>query len=700
MSFSRSANPVWLFVDLQGGQLNDEYYFFTLSNTFPYVPVVIYQDPEGTIPWSDPIEFLPNGTLPDNMYFNDALTYRLEVRHGNTQADQLIYLIENYEPNGQGGGTPSVINLTDENQITNPQFQTINFVSPLTITSAGTYDVAPGWSLALTGAGTTVLTQIISTANQNTATDPVPPYALEINNSGWTTAILYQRFNNLAAIYSNTNISMMITALSNDGLPRAVSLVYAPKAPGVAVSIATENLNTANYTVIQGAVPIPTDSGNTNANNTAYVDMQIILPPTGILNISNVQVVGQDVPLPVTYNEDTIERQHDHLFHYYENSILIRPKNTMITGWNFSLNPYQFNDTAITTIGAQIQYIADQTILYQEGTSLLRTGHSQISYNNELQVLPVTSATPTRFAMIQYVAPQTVMPYWGFKVSSFVRAQLFTSHATSMRIKMRLIYKAGLPNSLSSTDPIVSWPSNSDPVFAAGWTAIAPLNDPVYTMDNFSGSIEDFTTFVFNSFQLPPCADINQTLGVVIYTMDNLNTTAPVDTILFDTISLVPNEFAIDTQPQTFDQVLRECQFYFEKSYNNADIPGKVTAISQLYRQQGVIYASTVYNSYATPFDFEYNTVKRATPIVALWSPSNLNANAYVDVNVYANGAPSSNITVALATYWNQSIVGTKGVQFLPTSTNTIVSSAAVPSTAPASAGVYFHYSANSLLGL
>jgi hypothetical protein len=64
MTIGRSYNPIWSFVDLNGLQLDSSYYLFTLQNTLPYLPSPIWQDPDQNVVWSDPIEFLANGTLP------------------------------------------------------------------------------------------------------------------------------------------------------------------------------------------------------------------------------------------------------------------------------------------------------------------------------------------------------------------------------------------------------------------------------------------------------------------------------------------------------------------------------------------------------------------------------------------------------------------------------------------------------------
>ncbi len=165
----RGANPIWVEVDLTGRIFDSTYYMWVLQNTIPYIPTTVWQDPDLNVEWDNPIQFLANGTLPNNVYFLPDMVYRLEFRQNNglappSQSDPLIYLVENYMP-GTGGSTPvDTVTTTSENQITNPQFSLISFSSPYTYSGAagslpvaGTIQVGPGWFLDLAGTGTVTL---------------------------------------------------------------------------------------------------------------------------------------------------------------------------------------------------------------------------------------------------------------------------------------------------------------------------------------------------------------------------------------------------------------------------------------------------------------------------------------------------------------------------------------------------------------
>ena len=180
MTYVRSAQPNWSYVDLNGLQLDDTYYLFTLYNTLPYLPAPIYQTPQGTS-WSDPIQFLANGTLPDNLYWDPDVVYRLEIRHGDSQSDTLVYEINNYVPTSGGGDITSSASTTD-NQISNPQFAEINFSGTLGPIAGNSVDIsiAPGWRLVGTGSGSPTYTVSQNALSSSTQDETNAPYSLTI----------------------------------------------------------------------------------------------------------------------------------------------------------------------------------------------------------------------------------------------------------------------------------------------------------------------------------------------------------------------------------------------------------------------------------------------------------------------------------------------------------------------------------------
>lgn len=514
----RGSNPVWLFDDLVGNILDDTYWFFVLQNDIPYLPATVYHDPSATIPWNNPIQFLANGTLPIDIFFDPTAVYRLEIRHGNTQTDPLIYLIENYEF-GESGAGPVSASISTQNQITNPQFSLINFTSPLTATSVSvsSVDIAPGWTLYLTGTGSYTITR---NALNSAATNPTnAPYSIRLQLSGWTTAILSQRFEQNGVLWAGLNVSGSVTARDQSGGSQITGQLLDSDANVLGVIIPLTNL-TGTMIEYKGAHTLAA-SANTNIPPAAYIDFQLILEGTSDVEVTSFQVVANNIPnLQSSYEQTTVNRQMDQTFNYYANSLIMQPKDTILAGWDFGLNPWQFTTTAQTNVTGN-QYTADQTIVIQQAyvtdplnTNNISVGRASFVDNYGLFVAAVTATN--QFALVQYIDPTTVRPYWGRALSSLVKLQA-TFASAGVAVKMRLIAKAGLPSTISQTEPIASWGIGDNPVFSSGWVAIVPQNDPVFVLSNGNNTIS------FNNMLLPASSDANMTLGVVIYTVGNLS---------------------------------------------------------------------------------------------------------------------------------------------------------------------------------
>ena len=718
--FVRSANPIWYLPDLIGQPLNDQYYAFFLTNTMPYLPQNVYQDPQGLTVWpGDIVQFLPNGTLPDNLYFDPDLVYRIEIRMGNLQTDPLIYEINNYVPTGGGGGGGGGISSGfGTNQADNPNFAEVSFtptstsagLASLTITMAGTYSIAPGWFLDLTGAGTITLTQLIIPANQNQVNDP--PFALQISSTGWTSVILRQRFNHNGGIWTGGAISMSLTATAIN-VPELITLSYVPNVPGLAVQVAQELVNTGNYQVVQGAVNLPL-SVNNAPSPIAYVDMEIILPPTGIVDITAFQVVGQSAQLLVSpalpanippYQQQSEERGIDQLFHIYRDELLQRSLGSLLVGWNFPLNPFQFTTTTVTPIVPQTSYVADQTILYQPAASQIQTGaNPNASERFNFFVQAVAGATTTQFALIQYIDPTTILPYWSYILSSLARVRIFTSHNTQVRLKARLIWRTTLPPTLTAFEPIASLTVGLDPTFAAGWTPIIPLNDPAYILPNAyeNGNTTlpyaSYPAFNFEQFQLPDASTDTMTLAIVLYTLDNMNSTATTqDSIAFDKVSLIPSSFAADAAPQTFDESLRECQFYYEKSYGAGVLPGSITASGCKQNIQNYFLPGASLMAKPGIFELQYDTVKRAPAVITTYSPTAVTAGLVL-INNWSNGASVGIANVALAGNWNAAAFNEDGTIYEPASNTTLLTSGGAPISPQVE--MLYQYTADARMGV
>lgn len=297
----RGINPVWNFVDLVGQEMDDTFYFFTLQNTLPYLPSPVYQDQSGSVPWSNPIQLLANGTLPVNIYFDPTQTYRLEWRNGPTQADALIYLVENYIPDGTASISPVAVTPTSQNQITDPQFSLVNFTSPITINSATTTSIAPGWDIITTGAGSLVVSQIGQGGNVWTANNATnAPYYLSMANAGFSTVTLRQRFNGNGALFTGSFVALNFTAWAANATTLTDSIKYSDVtsvifSPASLTTVATDFRRSSS-------VPVSTSG---DLPPVAWTEVDFTFTDNTTVNITSIQVVSEGTLQDVNYIQTT-----------------------------------------------------------------------------------------------------------------------------------------------------------------------------------------------------------------------------------------------------------------------------------------------------------------------------------------------------------------------------------------------------------
>lgn len=645
-NFVRAPNPIWYMVDHVGLPLNDEYYAFFLTNTIPYLPQAPFHDPDGTDPYNYIVQFQPSGTLPNDLYFNDELVYRIEIRHGNTQNDQLIWLIENFSPGDSGSSADRI--LTSENMLTNPQFADVYFNETVTYDTAGTYNIAPGWYLELTGIGTTTVTQTAVQGVNNPVGVGNPAYYLTFNSAGWTDIKLYQRFSNNGALYASGAVAVAFVASSTTSATQ-LTVSFVPSQGSPTVIMTNRTIAVGNFVEYKRAEDTEATS-NTDENGNAYVDLVFSLPETGIISLTNLQFVGQESKLPSTfdhiadapdYQEISYERMVDHEFNVYRDSILRKPKDSLLVGWNFGLNPWQFRTTAQTNVSAN-EYTADQTIIIQQDyvknniNNNIAVGRaSYINQKGGFLVSPVTAHN--QFGILQWIDCKTIAPYWSnfvSKLSSMVNVYLSTTGATTMKFKLRLIYTKGnaTPSVTSRTYPVLSWDEFDDPVFAASVGEIIPPNDPEYTYDLVIGGFNDFP---FEQISLPQSLGSNTTLGIMVYTTTNMNQ-AIGDYVVFGDVSLVPNDFAIASNPKSYDQVLKECQFFYAKTFPQGVVPasnssaGSNNAIGYIAQQNGI-------HGYGVTWQFP-SILRVTNPNMSAYCPLAAGSTWYNDSNGAVSG--------------------------------------------------------------
>jgi len=545
---------------------------------------------------------------------------------------------------GQGPLPPELRNNT-ENELINPQFVDVLFnknkTKTISVSGSNTVtDIAPGWAIISSGTGDIELEQVTNIP-QNSATNP--SYALRINADSaiGSDITLRQRLTETPKLLNSDFASGTLTAASNEDT--TFIMRYEPSDnSATSHELFSDAIDgDGAYHTLQGVSQIGGTLSTDNAPD-GYIDIKIIIPTNRNVKITSLQLVGVDNQENIPYDQQTVDRQRTLLSNYYRRSIWIEPKTDLLTGWTFGQNPWQFSSPGDVAVKANGYEGPDQTIFIQkeyvksQQEDNIKRAQVGASEHRGLQIR--ANKASNQFALIQYIDARTMTPFWDYRASVKVNARTFSSsHNSDIKFKCRLIYKNGLPNKTTRTYPIPNW-SGDEPSFDNDFTVIKPDLDPEYTLKRSYETIigsNYFPSYTFNNFKLPTPSSNDITLAVVIYTTNNMDETSTADRIVFDKINLVPNEFAIDVYPITFNEMLSRCQYYWEQSYPLGILPGAQTA-------DGVIEAyqpATLANVLAATIQEQYQVRKRTNnPDITIYNPFDNSTNSVHYIHRIASG--------------------------------------------------------------
>lgn len=579
-NFVRGFNPIWYEVDLVGKQFDDRFYLWTLTNTIPYIPQAVFHDINGLIPWTDPVRFLANGTLPVDVFFDDTKVYRLEFRKNDglsppSQADALIYLVENYIPNGSNPLIPTGAGVITDNQITNPQFSLVNFNQPSTITGTNppSIEVAPGWFLDLSGTGTVVLTQFaLNTAPGNPTN---APYALNINSTGWTNPpVLRQRFAQNGMNWQNKTVATSITARIDGAPQNIIARMFASNGSPVGnVLINTPLTNT--FTEYQGNSLIPTFV-NLNIPPNAYIDYELILPQNGSTYVTSVQVTESQTATNVEYLQDTINRQIDHTFNYYQPKLAFKPIPSYLIGWNFPYNPIQFSANPLVdpVVGINKAYYSwDQTVHFRtaDNSTAVSRGTTYGGYKVTI------STAPSQFAIVQYLDQTTARKILNNDISAFIKL-VGAIAAGNLNATISLWYTkdGALPQARAGTNQtfFTGLDANGLPnVFTGGFTWVQVKN--ILTQ---AGSFTLNGNSTVQSFGLPPFSIANgipadANLATFFAIVVGFGSMAIADTLEIIDVCAVAGDIPTQSPATSSGQVQQQCDQFYWKTFASGIVP-------------------------------------------------------------------------------------------------------------------------------
>jgi hypothetical protein len=697
----RGSNPVWSFVDLAGNQFDDTFYMWVLENDVPYIPATVWHDPAGTLPWTNPIQFLANGTLPIDIYWDPSKFYRLEFRHNvgplpPSQADPLIYLVENYSPNNAPMTPVGGDGFTTDNQIANPQFANMSSPNPYVLTAVTNpppIEVAPGWFLDLVGTGSATIERIPLNTAISTPTNA--PYALHINlTGGWTgQPVLRQRFQQNGQNWRNKNLSASVTARIN-GIT-APFLVRADASNGQPLGIIINDFLINTFEEFTGTIPVAAYA-NLDLPPNAYIDFKVLLPATGDMYFTSFQLIVSDVAAPFSYEQITVDRQIDHLFHYYQPKIQYMPIPSYLVGWDFPLNPAQINGDALAAQATAINqgyYAWDQTIIYQTAVSSVTTARG---VNGSLQL---TCAVAGQVALIQYLDQVQARKILSDRAS--VHLSLFGSLAGGGHGNVTLWATTdatlpALPNTFVTTLDADGKPAT---VSSVNWVQVPNLyQNTRFTVPAISATNAESNDINLNGWDLAGAVPVNTATFFAIVV--GFSPWAVADILNINSIALCAGDIATRPAPKTQAETLIACQRFYEKSYSQGVVAGTVSDPNSIVKAQSAwLQAGVAYRMVATSFSLDYQTEKRtATPSVHLYNP----VTGTIDsVRGYVFGAGSAaagqgNLGAAL---WVAN-ANTKTAYYLIQTYDQTITEGSFAGAGWAEGNIRFHYVADARLGV
>ncbi len=717
----RGFNPIWAEFDLTGKIFDDTYYMFVLQNTIPYIPTPVYNDPSLDVPLMNPVRFLANGTLPVDIYWNPNLVYRLEFRKNNglvlpSQNDPLIYEVNNYVPSGSSATPITNNSFATGNEVTNPQFSLISFTSPysLTATDPTPFEVAPGWFLELAGTGTVVMERV---SLNNASTNPSnAPYALRLTLTGWTASqtFLRQRFEQNGMLWANKTVSGVFTARTNVSNQIMSSNLYDSLGNNLGPVITPQTV-TGAYAEYFGHLTLPA-TVNTDIPPAAYIDYKILLPNNSDIFITSLQLIVQnakDLTEPA-FEQDSINRQIDHTFNYYKNPLLFKPIPSLLTAWDFPLNPAQPLASTVTMTTTPI-YIWDQTI----GQSVV--GNINIVRNTVTGGFQATTTNALEaFYIEQYLSGNQAKEILGNTLSVNINA--FRTEAGGDVTARVYLYRGsaaavfpvlGSGNSIGGATPLDAggiFTKNNTAAQGLNWTLIARSNQETANGKLSTVTTTDYTTLNavqdlnFSGWEVTNKTEIGDTDKFAMVVTFQCPTTGSV--VVIDSIGLMKGDVATRPAPQTFNQVLEECQYYYEKSYDNAVIPGTSGATgqsSQLLRLQNALISGVniVFLSYS--FDIEWKTIKITSPSVSIYSPVT-GAAANVRGLTYSGTAASPIVAKGnadiLFSNWTGLTTGPKCITYIPQNVDALITTAHGGNITNPQGFIVFQYVADARLGI
>jgi len=608
-------------------------------------------------------------------------------------------------PNVTNANDPTKNQMGLNNQISNPTFTNV-FINEgkttvFTVTSGvnQVFELAPNWDFVISGTGTVTVQRIAITGNDKVPTSP--PYVLDVLTSvGITTCYLRQRFPYNSGLWASTvndNIFLAGSLLVRNEVlgTTGIQMLYSPSSGGTPIVIVDGTFQ-SNYQVLSGSTedPIPA-SNDVNSGVDGYIDIYLSFTPSSHVRVSSIQVVptqGESIDL-VHFDMDSSNRNEAFQGDYYIPRNNSKRISSLLTGWDFTVNPFQFGLGG--NLSTSAAYIVDQTIAARGST-----GNVAWSENVSTHGLSFgTAGANDAFYILTYLTGEQVKEIVGSRLSVNVYAyKLIPGDNVSMRI---YLYRGTLA-SLVPVLPATIGTLAADGTFtltAPNWTLIprSGLDTPQVNLSSIADSagVDDGKNdYGFTGWEITDAVQLSDTekLAVVVtFHYPDAGTS-----IIINSISVTPGDIPTRPALQTVDQALRECQYYYEKRYAPILAPGTITPAGDIIHNVPLLLDSGSDGVYAKTFSLIFKSVKRTVPAMTFYAPTSSTPGLFF-VYVGRAGGPINPVLATFATFW---VVANQGFQSIVIVGISLV---AITSIAydPANQGYYeFHYVADARLGI
>lgn len=564
-------------------------------------------------------------------------------------------------PNVAGGIDPTKDQSTLQNQISNPTFTNVLInegkTTTFTVSSANNevFELAPNWDFVISGTGTVVVQRIAITGNEKIPTSP--PYVLDIDISGGITqCYLRQRFRYNSGLWSSTVNNPLFLAGSflarneNAGTT-GLQMFYVESSGGIPIVVVDGSV-IANYVIIQGSTTnaIP-QSSNTDSGKDGYVDIYLSFTSPSHVRLSSIQVIptaSQSVNI-VAYDTNSSNREEALQGDYYIPRLVQKNAPSFLTGWDFPLNPFQFGLTGNLPVFPSADYIADQTIALRGSSGNVAWGQSAAA-----GITFTTSGTNDAFYLLQYLTGGEVKKMLGNRLSVNVFGYQNGTDPSTMRVYLYSGRSSSSIPTLPNTIGTVSG-SGTFALTVGGWseiprsgldTAQANLSQVLINPDLNNGNND----YGFSGWEITDSSEIVDTDKFAIVVTFHYPDAGTVVNI--NSISLVAGDLPCRPSPLSQDEVIRQCQYYYEKSYDLHTVPGTITASGAILSSTALILDAGVYKVYIKSFHVSFKQTKRIIPDILFYSPTSATSNS-IYVAIHQNGGAVSSTSISATPTWS-----------------------------------------------